>query len=149
MFKKVQHSQTAPFTFEPPFKANVSETYSLQSLPGKLKDHMESAVSKDRPILKLLLKGRNKVVGRWGFKTDFEQEGPYGPFDVNYQTDNKLSIRYDDPHFNFYSELINDPEKETLTCYCAVHFITPKGMFYFWSIYLAHVQVFKSFLRNL
>lgn len=148
MFKKVEHSQTAPFTFEPPFKANVSETYSLTALPGTLKEHMEAALKKDRPILKILLKGRNKIVGRYGFKTEFE-EGLYGPFNVIYHSTNKLSATYDDPHFNFYCELINDKEKERLTCYSAVHFITPKGMFYFWGIYLAHVQVFKAFLRSL
>jgi hypothetical protein len=148
MLTKIEYSQSAPFSFEPPFKANVSETYSRKNLEGTLKDHMEKAVSKDRPLLKLLLKGRNKVVGRFGFNTDFSG-GEYGPFEVIYHSTNKLSARYDDPHFNFYCEMINDFEKETLSCYCAVHFITPNGMFYFWSIYLAHVQVFKAFLRGL
>lgn len=148
IFKKVTHSQSAPFSFEPPFRANVSETYSLCSLKGNLKDHMEAAVKKKHPLLKTLLKGRNKVLGRWGFKTDLGS-GPYGPFDVVYHSLNKLSVHYDDPHFNFYSELINDHQNDTLTCYCAVHFITPKGMMYFWSIYLFHVQVFKAFLRSL
>ena len=159
MNKKIYHSRSTPFSFEPPFRSNVNETYSLKSLPGSLKDHMEAGVKKNRPLLKILIKARNKIVKRFGIKTTFneshedrESNDPkslYAPFKVIYHSTNKLSASYDDPHFNFYCELINDHEKDTLTCYSAVHFITPTGMIYFWSIYLVHVQVFKSFLKDL
>lgn len=148
---KIEHFRSAPFSFEPPKTSNVSETYLGPALKNKtLKSALDLAVQKDRPFLGLLLKLRNMLVKRFGIKTDFSGDSPYGPFDVSFPESGKeeeVIVKYDDPHFSFYAEAKN--KESALTLHTSVHFKTPTGMVYFWSIYLFHVQVFKSFMKGL
>lgn len=143
---KVFYSRSTPFSFEPPFRANVTETYTTNANPNSMKEVLEVAIQKDRPILKLLLSVRNKLVKKFGFKVEWPN-GPYGPFDISFQDEQRFSARYEDPHFSFYSEFIN--EEKLLICYAAIHYKTPQGMIYFWSIYFFHVAVFKSLMKEL
>ncbi len=144
----VEYERAAPFTFEPPFRANVSETYISETQIKDLEKTVKSCATKERKILIPLLKLRNLLVKRFGFKTDW-QEGEFGPFDIKFFKGEKeyCTIRYEDPHFSFYAELTLKSQKLTLNS--AVHFKTPEGLLYFWSIYLVHVQVFKSLMREL
>lgn len=87
------------------------------------------------------------MVKRFGIKTEFSEEGLFGPFDVNFINENEVVIKFDDPHFSFYAEGKN--QESALTLHTGVHFKTPTGMIYFWSVYLIHVQVFKAFMRDL
>lgn len=144
---KIEHYRSAPFSFEPPKTSNVSETYLGPKLGRSLKEALDEAVAQERPFLKQLLKLRNLLVKRFGIKTDFSGSTPYGPFDVKFLNDEEVIIKYDDPHFSFYCEGKN--KDNALTFHTSVHFVTPTGMLYFWSIYLFHVQVFKSFIRGL
>lgn len=148
LFHPVDHERAAPFSFEPPFRANVSETYITNTSISELENVIRSIASKDRPVLESLLKLRNLIVKRFGFKTDWQQ-GDFGPFDIKFFKEEReyLTCRYEDPHFSFYGEL--SLKEQTLTLNSAVHFKTPEGMLYFWSIYLAHVQVFKSLMREI
>lgn len=146
-FHSVEHERAAPFTFEPPFRANVSETYITETDITNLEDVIKKVADKDRPLLTPLLQLRNLLVKRFGFNTEWKK-GEFGPFDIKFFDGEKeyLTIRYEDPHFSFYGELALKPG--TLTLNSAVHFKTPEGMLYFWSIYLVHVQVFKSLMRE-
>lgn len=146
----VFHERATPFSFEPPIRPNVSETYILATKVKNLKERAHEVANSPRPILEGLLKLRNLIVKRFGFKVDWQQ-GPFGPFDIYFYGNapgaQHLTARYEDPHFSFYGELHLKEEK--LILYSAVHFKTPEGMLYFWSIYLAHVQIFKNLLREI
>jgi len=146
LFIRIQHFRSTPFSFEPPKTANVSETYIGPILKASLREALERSIKKKRPFLNQLIKLRNLLVKRFGLKTDLGKD-PYGPFDVKYVDEDFVIIRYDDPHFSFYGE--GKRGEDALTFHCGVHFKTPTGMIYFWSIYLFHVQVFKSFMRDL
>lgn len=143
---KVKYSKSAPTDFKPPFKTNVIESFSVQGFTGNLKPIVEKFFSSPLPILGLLLKIRNILVKRFGFKIE-KGSGLYGPFDVEFPTPNLMVIKYDEPNFNFYAEA--SVKKGILNCYNAVHFKTPQGFLYFWSIYPFHVLIFKSLLHRL
>ncbi len=144
----IKYSRSTPYTFEPPFRANVTETYITKANPATLRQVLEETVNKKRPVLKSLIGLRNILVKKFGFKVDWP-EAPYGPFDISFQNDQSFSARYEDPHFSFYSEFQNDHKTNQLKCFAAVHYKTPQGMVYFWSIYLFHVAIFKNLMKEL
>ncbi len=144
---KVTHYLSTPLSFTPPFRANVQETYQADTDINTLQSVVERAKEQKRPLLRSLLTLRNKIVARFGFKTDLEEGKDYGPFDVSFINEDHLKASYEDPHFSFYAEIIHKNSK--LTLYSGVHYKSPQGMTYFWLIYPFHVAVFKSLLAEL
>lgn len=145
----VDHKLSVPLNFKTPFTLNVGETFKRKALKNSLEESLEQYKNEEHPILNYGLKFRNRLVKRFGFKTDFDSSSPYGPFKVQFITQDKAIIQYDDPHFSFYAELENNRENDSFTCINGVHYKTPQGLIYFWLAYPLHVFTFKKIFSSL
>lgn len=135
-----------PESFKPPFKADVSETYSARGEFHSAKSGLMKLKATLPWSIKSLLKMRNQLVERFGFETSFE-ESDFGPFDVNFPKEDLALISFDEPNFSFYGEILTNGQG--IDGHFAVKFKTLKGRIYFYSIFPGHYLIFKYLMSRL
>lgn len=144
---KINHEFKTPDSFKPPFKAHVKETYwgsgqFLSAREGLLK------IKNTLPwTIKSLLQIRNNIVEKFGFKTDFDLDKEFGPFEVEFTSKDEAIIRYEEENFVFYGEILTQTEE--LRGYFAVKFKSLKGRIYFYTIFPGHYLIFKYLINNM
>lgn len=141
----VKQSFSAPDSFQPPFKADVLETYQASGHFKSVKEGMEQIKNTPNTFINFLVSIRNAAIKSFGFKTEYSNEG-YGPFDVQFLSDDHCSIKYDENNFSFYGEIIK--EQLGIRSHFAVKFHTKRGRLYFYTIFPGHYLIFKYLITK-
>lgn len=145
---KISYSRQTPNSFDPGFSPNVKETFMGTNMQLSVADGFELLIKEPFPLIAWAVKLRNGIVGKLGFVTG-EDQGPYGPFEVNKIDDENHIIKMEDPNFSFYTQLKREAGTKELFCYVGVQFKSIVGRMYFYTIYPFHVLVFKTMLRRM
>ena len=129
-------------------KIDYSDSYSIKKTTHKSMEDISKEIMTLPDWAIFLFSLRNKIVKKFGLKTDTKNNEQKTFFTLIEKNKNEIVLGEDDKHLNFRASIMREQLEDTIILTTVVHFNNGFGKVYFFLIKPFHKLIMRTLLKR-